>query len=225
MLRDSNKIVGDAHLSVPENHSVIVLLNFVDAKISGFRNYYFSIPLPPEGENAITYHLANYFNALLIDENDGFLPYKFNFVKNPTQSESRRETDLGVVILSKSMPSYPIIEFEAKRLSGSSNNTEYVYGERGGIERFKKNHHGTQLKICGMLGYVQKDTANDWFNKINGWITEQSNNTTTALDWKNQSELLVHIWSHEKVNKYSSMNVRLSQSSLTIYHYLIDLVN
>ncbi len=225
MLRDFDKIIGEAQLSVPENHSVIVLLNFVDAKISGFRNYYFSVPIPPEGENAITYHLANYFNALLIDENDGFLPYKFNFVKNPAQSESRRETDLGVVILSKSMPSYPIIEFEAKRLSDSSNNTEYVYGERGGIERFKKNHHGSQLKICGMLGYIQKDTVNDWFTKINGWITEQSAITTTLLDWKNQSELLVHVASLDNVTKYSSINARVSKSSLTIYHYLINLIN
>jgi hypothetical protein len=225
MLRDFDKIIGEAQLSVPENHSVIVLLNFVDAKISGFRNYYFSVPIPPEGENAITYHLANYFNVLLTDENDGFLPYKFNFVKNPALSEKIREPDLGVVILSKSMPSYPIIEFEAKRLSDSSNNTEYVYGERGGIERFKKNHHGSQLKICGMLGYIQKDTVNDWFTKINGWITEQSAITTTLLDWKNQSELLVHVASLDNVTKYSSINARVSKSSLTIYHYLINLIN
>lgn len=225
MLRDFDKIVGDAQLSAPENHSVKVLLNFIDTRISGFRNYYFSVHLPPEDENAITYHIANYFNALLTDEKDGFLPYKFSFVKNPSQSESRRETDLGVVILNKTVPSYPIIEFEAKRFSDSSNNTEYVYGDRGGIERFKKNHHGSQLKICGMLGYVQKDTANDWFNKINGWITEQANTATATLDWKNQNEQLVYIWSYDKVNKYSSLNVRLSQSTLTIYHYLIDLVS
>jgi len=225
MLQDFDKIAGDAQLSVPENHSVKVLLNFIDTKISGFRKYYFSVNLPPEGENAITYHFANYFNALLTDEKDGFLPYKFNFVKNPAQSESRRETDLGVVILNKSMPSYPIIEFEAKRLSDSSNNTEYVYGDRGGIERFKKNHHGSQLKICGMLGYLQKDTAIEWCNKINGWIADQSNITTTPLDWRDKSELLVHLVSLDNVQKYSSVNARVSQSSLTIYHYFIDLVN
>ncbi len=198
-------------------------MKFVDDNISGFRQYYFSVPDLSGDENAITYHLVNYFNSLLDEKEDGFIPYKF--VKNPPQPDSRKETDLGVVVSSKCTPSFPIIEFEAKRLSGSSNNSEYVYGERGGIERFKRNHHGARLSTCGMLGYVQSNQCSEWVTKINSWITAQAAKAPADLDWKNAKELLVHSDTFDTVEKWYSVNSRIKQSSLTIYHYLIDLVN
>lgn len=224
MLRDFNTTSNNAELSVGSQHSVAVLLKFVDKAIVGFRSYYFSEPNVSGDENAITYHIANYFNAMLNEEEDGFIPYQFSFVKNPPQPESRKETDLGVVILNKSKPSFPIIEFEAKRLSESSNNSEYVYGTRGGIERFKRNQHGSHLHTCGMLGYIQKDVCAEWTTKINSWITDQANKDKNDLDWTHENEKLIHLKSFEKVDKWSSINLRTDQSNLHIYHYFIDLV-
>ncbi len=222
MLRDSNDTFGRAELSVEAEHSVAALLKFVDQTISGFRPYYFSVPNLSGDENAITYHIVNYFNSLLDERSDGFIPYKF--VKNPPQPDSRKETDLGVVISNKSIPGFPIIEFEAKRLSESSNNSEYVYGERGGIERFKRNHHGARLGTCGMLGYVQSNECSEWVKKINSWINVQASNDTTDLDWKNEKELLIHSDTFDTVEKWHSVNCRVEQPDLTLYHYFINLV-
>jgi hypothetical protein len=225
MLGDVKEVNGHIELSVNHFHSISTVLGFIDRSISGFRSYCLAAPDMPIDENAITYHIGNYFNSLLLDEIDGCSPYKFSFVKNPVQSDSRRESDLGVIILSKSLPSFPIIEFEAKRLSATSNNREYVYGERGGIERFKQRHHGAHLNTCGMFGYVQNDNQSVWVQKINEWISEKSaSHDTSSLDWRNQSELLIHVESLVNVDKWSSSHVRIDKSILCLYHYFIDLV-
>ncbi|MDR1371125.1 MAG: hypothetical protein LBJ72_13535 [Dysgonamonadaceae bacterium] len=76
----------------------------------------------------------------------GFPPYYFG--KNPAQSQSGRETDIGVFLIKSEKP-ITLIEFEAKRLSDTSNNKEYVCGKRGGIERFKRELHSSHLSVCG----------------------------------------------------------------------------
>ena len=82
---------------------------------------------------------------VLLKKEMGFFP--FNFVKNPTQESSTKETDIGVVVLSKTEKPVTIIEFEAKRFSETSNNKEYVCGERGGIERFKRGYHSAHSQF------------------------------------------------------------------------------
>lgn len=223
MLRDMNDTLGRAELSVESNHAVTKLLEFMDETISGFRSYYFSNPNLSGDENAITFHIVNYFNSHLDEKAEGFIPYKF--VKNPPQHNSRKETDMGVVISSKSTPAFPIIEFEAKRLSASSNNSEYVYGERGGIERFKRNQHGARLTTCGMLGYIQNDVCASWTEKINGWISDQAGKKPNDLDWGSENEKLIHAASFVAVEKWYSVNARISNQSLKLHHYFIDLVN
>ena len=215
---------GNAVLSVEGNHSVSVLLSFIDANISGFRDYYFKSEMSSD-ENFISHNLVNYFNSWLNDESNGFAPYKFSFGKNPPQHGSRKETDIGVVILNPSQPSQTIIEFEAKRLSDSSANSEYVYGERGGIERFKRNYHGAHLTICGMFGYIQSKTTSVWVDKINGWITKLSNDDTdNTIDWNPPKEKLKILITFEHVDKYESENVRINKPILKLYHYFINLV-
>jgi hypothetical protein len=227
MLRDASKTnsgVGSATLSTDYSHSVSVLLSFVDANIVGFRNYYL-IGFESLDENFITFHLVNYFNACLGNISNGYAPYRFSFIKNPPQIDSRKETDLGVVILNPSEPAMPIVEFEAKRLSQSANNSEYVHGERGGIERFKRGHHAAHLNVCGMFGYVQDKTISHWLGKINGWISDLGvNNTDTSIDWKPDEEKLIPIQECD-IDKYQSSNLRSKQPIVKLYHYFINLVN
>lgn len=222
MLRDINDTFGRAELSVDSNHAVIRLLEFVDEVISGFRLYYFSVPSISADENVVTFHMVNYFNSHLDEKTDGFIPYKF--VKNPSQLNSRNETDLGVVISNKSTPAFPIIEFEAKRLSNTSNNSEYVYGKRGGIERFKRNQHGARLQTCGILGYIQDDDCASWTEKINSWVAYQANKKHNDLDWTKEDEKLIHTASFHGVDKWRSVHTRLDSPPLLIHHYFIDLV-
>lgn len=223
MLRDTSyqhSTMGDAELSVSSHHAIGMLLGFVDNRIHGFRDYYLK-STKSDKENFITNLLVNYLNGWLIDESSGYIPYNFSFQKNPAQDDSTKETDIGIFILNPSVPGATIFEFEAKRLSDSSNNSEYVLGTRGGMERFKRNEHAKHLKKAGMFGYIQSKTSAHWHGKINEWIDQKSSDTTNGIDWTSQDEKLVA--DNSATNKFSSTNTRVNSDSIFLQHYFIDL--
>jgi hypothetical protein len=226
MLRDSlppYQIPKPNDLSIGSNYEVDIILAFVDKNISDFPHYYQSIK-DSEKENRISDMLVNHFE-LCKNESESYFPFRFS--KNPTQPKSEKETDIGVYAMSRTCKLNPIIEFEAKRLSESSNNKEYVCGTRGGIERFKRGHHSSLLKVCGMFGYVQSRTTNEWIEKINYWIHELSqSNSDMTIDWTNIKETLNKIESLPFVEKWSSSHYRLSKKdSIFLWHYFIDLIS
>lgn len=211
-------------LSVYPKHEVNVLLDFIERNISGFCTYYRTIK-DSDRENRISDFLINHFQLCLRDERFGGFP-PFDFRKNPTQPNSGKETDIGVIVLTRNSTPVTIIEFEAKRFSESSNNKEYVCGERGGIERFKKGEHASHLSTCGMFAYVQSRTSIDWIQKVNTWISELAQkNNDPEIDWISPSEKLI-IFSHlsPKIEIQRSINKRKNTlDSIEIYHYFINL--
>lgn len=226
MLRDSlpiNQTPKPSDLSIDSNYEVNLILSFIDKNISDFSGYYQSIK-DSEKENRISDNLVHHLE-LCKNESESFFPFRFS--KNPTQPESEKETDIGVFVMSRTQKPIPIIEFEAKRLSESSNNKEYVCGIRGGIERFKRGHHSSHLKVCGMFGYIQNNTSAEWIEKINNWITELSqNNSDSTIDWSDNNELLSETESFLYVEKLSSIHQRtLQNDSIKLWHYLIDLIS
>ena len=223
MLRDSlppDQLPKPDDLSAPVNHEVEQILSFVDEHISAFPSYY-KQNNESAMENWISNLLVRHFN-LCNNENGGYFPYEFS--KNPPQSISNKETDLGVYINTRNSKPIPIIEFEAKRFSESSNNEQYVYGSRGGIERFKRGEYSAYLKICGMFAYVQSRTIEEWFTKVNRWIINQShNNIDTSIDWFD-NELLSKSSMLTSVEKFASTHARKkSNDSIFLWHYFIDL--
>ena len=225
MLKDSSpsyQVPRLDDLSLDLNFEIEFILAFIDKNISAFPSYYHSVK-DSEKENRISDILVHHFELC---KNDAESYFPFRFSKNPTQPQSDKETDIGVFIMDRTLKPIPIIEFEAKRLSESSNNKEYVCGIRGGIERFKRGHHSSHLKVSCMFGYVQSRTSNDWIEKINNWITELSqNNTDSTIDWTDRKELLRRSDSFSFVEKYSSIHQRkLRNDSIVLWHYLINLV-
>ena len=223
MLKDTSynhSTSGSADITAPANHAVSVMLEFIDNRISGFRNYYLSAN-KSDKENFITNQLVNYFNSWLIDDTAGYIPYKFSFQKNPAQEQSTKETDVGIFILNPSIPSNTIFEFEAKRLSDSSNNNEYVYGDRGGIERFKRNFHAHHLERSGMFGYIQSYNAAYWITKINEWITKCAGSQFGEIDWSLPEEKLIK--NSLNIDRCISYNLRNNNHPIHLFHYFIDL--
>lgn len=225
MLKDNiptNNQPAPNDLSVSINHEIVFVLDFIDRNISNFVIYYFNIK-DSDRENRISYFLSCYFNACLVDEKDGFC--SLNFVKNPTQESSTKETDIGVVVLSKTEKPVTIIEFEAKRFYESSNNKEYVCGERGGIERFKRGFHSAHLNMCGMFAYVQSRKSEEWILKVNEWIKEESEtNTDPEIDWKSIDEKLIANTVFKDVEKLESVHCRKqSNDTILLWHYFINL--
>jgi len=226
MLRDSYpsyQTPKPNDLSADSNIEVDLILSFVDKNISEFPEYYHQYK-DSDSENRISDFLVGHFE-LCKNGFESFFPFRFG--KNPTQPESDKETDIGVFVMSRARKPIPIIEFEAKRLSESSKNKEYVCGTRGGIERFKRGHHSSHLKVCGMFGYIQDRTSAEWIKKINNWISELSQeNSDSTIDWSDKKELLSEIESFPLVEKLSSIHNRTSQKeSIVLWHYLIDLIS
>nr|NQU89244.1 hypothetical protein [Bacteroidota bacterium] len=209
-------------LSIVPNIEVNKILEFIDNNIPSFYPYYQSRK-DSDRENRISDFLVHHFELCKIEQSGGFFPYRFS--KNPTQPHSGKETDVGVFVMTRSQKPIPIIEFEAKRFSETSNNKEYVSGDRGGIERFKRGHHSSHLSVCGMFGYVQSRTSLEWIRKVNEWIDELSrNNIDQSIDWTNEKEQLVKTNSFPKVEKLSSHHTRKqSNDIITLWHYLIEL--
>lgn len=101
------------------------VLDFIDSKIEGFPSFLLKT-IDSNTENRITDSLINYL------EFHKSVDMPFRFGKNPTQPGSTRETDIGVFPRPKILTSSPItiLEFEAKRLSTTSNykkNTSMVH--------------------------------------------------------------------------------------------------
>ena len=208
-------------ISVAPNFEVDLVLSYIDKYVPDFPSYYQSVK-DSEKENRISDNLVHHFE-LCKHETGGYFPYRFS--KNPTQQESDKETDIGVFVMTRNQKPLPIIEFEAKRFSESSNNKEYVCGLRGGIERFKRGHHSSHLNVCGMFGYVQSRTSSDWIEKVNNWIKELSeNNDDSTIDWTDSNELLIKVDSFPQVQKFFSSHFRkLPEKRISLWHYLIEL--
>lgn len=209
-------------LNVAANIEVDKIIGFIDLNIAAFPPYYQTIK-DSDRENRITDFLVHHLQLCKTEQENGFFP--FDFRKNPTQSTSGKETDIGVFIMTRSIRPMPIVEFEAKRFSSSSNNEQYVYGQdRGGIERFKRGHHSSHLTLCGMFAYVQQSTCDDWIKKVNEWIKHLAdNNSDTSIDWTESEELLIKLKSFNKVEKLSSSHKRIqSGDAIALMHYFID---
>jgi len=106
------------------------------------------------------------------------------FVHDELQN-GRRSVDVSALAIESTLYSAyePFIVFECKRLPAPSRNREreYVTGETkksGGIQRFKLGLHAPNLEVVGMIGYVQKHSAQHWYGQINEWISQLSEGTT-----------------------------------------------
>lgn len=210
-------------LNAVPNLEVDKILMFIDTNIFSFPPYYQTIK-DSDRENRISDFLIHHLQLCKTEQVGGFFP--FDFRKNPTQSQSGKETDIGVFVMTRGVKPLPILEFEAKRFSASSNNEQYVYGkDRGGIERFKRGDHSSHLTVCGMFGYVQKPTSNDWIKKVNEWIEHLSKtNTDTTIDWTGKDEPLVKVKTFSKVEKLVSKHVRIqTEDTIALWHYFIEL--
>jgi hypothetical protein len=225
MIRDMQQaysIPVSNSLSVQDDQEVINIFRYIDFSIDKFYDYYMTYG-DSEKENRITDLLIACFEDCLFLFNKGYFPIRFS--KNPTEKDSTREPDIGVFPRKTRKPFRPIIIFEAKRLYDSSYSSEYVYGNRGGIERFKRCKHAADDKMCGMIGYIQNNDKNYWFVKINDLISKLAKeNTDNTIDWTHESEKLTLVDSFIKVQKYSSLNYRKAKNdSIRIFHYFIDL--
>ncbi|CAN5381180.1 hypothetical protein BH10ACI1_BH10ACI1_18240 [soil metagenome] len=199
------------------------LINFLNIHLQTFPSAYKQMPSSTkvDNEDDITQDLTNYLQDHTYK--DGFFMFQFQRRKRKT----RRSSDIGII--ARGYASYEaFFVIEAKRLPADrkSREKEYVQGNGGGIERYKRGHHGAGLPQSAIIGYIQKENCSYWHVEINNWINELiSSNADSEIIW-NKTDLLKQTEDFGKTKKYSSKNTRIVNSKpdvIFLHHYLMEL--
>ena len=182
-----------------------------------------------ENENALNSRLTRFITNAADQEN-------FFAQRESMEDETRGNSpaaDIGIYLkVDDSGIDTPLITvFEGKRLSKKlpkKRRQEYVIGREekgkpihcGGIERFKLAIHGGKLKHAGMIGYLQDETPDTWYAKVNGWICDLCDQSFDPI-WSEQEELKLQK-NNGRVTEYTSIVKRID-SELHLTHLWVDL--
>jgi hypothetical protein len=227
-------VIGETKKVRPESFAVEKVLLFLDAYLPEFPAIFREKNSTKQlkNENLITQELEDYFQYLTHKDSDHLFMFQFQRLN----LKSPHSSDIGVKSLENYDPnrlSHAFFVIEAKCLPTRKNNKEnkrrekeYVSGKYGGIQRYKKGHHGNELTDSAMVGYVQKHDCSHWHTEINGWINELiETNTATDIRW-DSNDLLVFEKDFNTAQKYTSNNTRLIDTKsdpIKLHHYLLNL--
>jgi len=236
MLADASQNIGSGKLThgIEIDSSIKSVVKFIEIHFTEF-----SKKVKGEittSEKSLTDKLCKYFNR-----NSGNYPFFFHHenIENHASGTSP-QTDIGTLSEEEKLTvgdrSYgefdSFFSIEAKRLPtpGHNREKEYVIGHKksnGGIERFKKEIHGNNLKYAAIIGYVQNKDANYWFLKINNWIDELI--TSTPDFWKEDDKLTKQDLELNGLDKFFSKNFRSKADGqndfIKLFHFWISLID
>lgn len=166
-----------------------------------------------EAEEDISQELIIYLQRIAISENVLFF-FKAEY------KEGKRKVDFGILWAQSFSDSKAFFVIEAKRLPARDKESEkeYVFGNYGGMERFKRNLHGVGLSQSAIIGYVQKKDFSLWHTEINSWITEAivSNGLWTLADKLSGSYT-------KQLAIFTSKNLRIDETVIQLTHLWIKL--
>lgn len=201
------------------------LLAFIDETLPVFQAEFKA--LHKSSEEELTQHLvktlAYYANRKMPS---------FIFQQETIQKQEKgqnRKVDIGVFLHYKD--DAPFFTLEAKRLPTfpKKREKEYVIGDddqkySGGIERFKRNLHGVNLKESAMIAYVQSGDCSHWSLLINSWIQDLiDNSSNSTLQWTKSDLLKESKNRNNEYYKYHSTNTKTDGTSIVLHHYLVNI--
>lgn len=132
------------------------------------------------GEDSLTHQLCTFLNAAAYHSDWSHVQFRTEV------PDGRRSIDMTVQPLGNTsfiaeqrwLTVYDVLlPIECKRLptpkEKDRDEREYVTTEpssSGGIQRFKLGAHGAKHPVAAIIGYVQSNTHEYWFDQVNGWI-------------------------------------------------------
>jgi hypothetical protein len=156
--------------------------------------------------------------------------YHFIF-ENQSSGERHRSYDIGVILGKETHNTGKILVIEAKRLPtpGNARKKEYLFGNLGAVERFRKEVHGQDVKSdqAIIIGYIQNENQNYWLQQINSWIDEENKDKSeSSLTWHNIDKFVKDdSFSQIKISKFISEHSRITLEKIKLYHYWVDLIS
>jgi len=220
--QNSHSNIGETEIDT-EDSPIGAVIEFLDANLTDFPSDFIKRPSESDkiDENLISQELEIFLKRRSSD--------KLFWFKGQWEypDDSNRKPDFGTYLVEDRNPfglTKAFFELEAKVLPTGSK--DYVKGNQGGIERFKRGHHGKGLLKSAMIGYIRENDCSYWFKKINEWINNLiTNNMDTNIHWDSQ-DLLIETDTFNTTKKYTSKNTRIVNSftdSIRLYHYLMEL--
>jgi len=161
MLKDSIDLPNEnLDFSISKGKTVDSIINFLDVKLPGFTS---DLNTTAKNEDDISQECCIYLDR---EARESLFMFHFQH-----KYEGGRSSDFSVISAKKFSSKEPLFVIEAKRLPtpGTGRQQEYVHGNLGGIERFKREYHGSGLSRSAMFGYIQKETCDHWLGEINSW--------------------------------------------------------
>lgn len=202
-------IKNDLVYSLEASHHRKSILSFirenivdVSRKLSGKAN----IDISTLSEDNISREIANLFNDKL-RELSGYL---FRF-------EAKSGPDILIFASPYIVFSDPLFFIEAKRLPPTSSR-DYV---NCGIGRFKNKEHGKNHDIAAMLGYVQKEDFNYWYDQVNSWIDDLIASPNDCIGWLEEDRITIIQVS--EFGEYKSTHSRIKMNPIILYHFWMNL--
>jgi hypothetical protein len=190
---------------------ILSILNFISSNLPLFLVNKVQVN-PNKIENSYNSQLSMFLNARRSME-------IFLFQNSPEQ-ENGRIPDMGVPLIKSILcNSYEsIFDIECKRLNTQLPHVkQYVFGDTGGIQRFKLNQHGVNLPYSAMIGYVENQTSEYWFKQINSWITDMCDNKSIPT-WS-INECLIRTG-----EEYFISNHNKEAGSIRLFHFFKQIV-
>ncbi|MEO6230285.1 MAG: hypothetical protein ABIP10_09175 [Ferruginibacter sp.] len=205
----------DFNLSRKAIQSLVAFLDINISKFPGFLKQTNTISI---NEDGITSKLEIFLQrqSRLDDE-------IFMFQFQTPLSNTKRTTDISVLYTSLFSSVEPIFLIEAKRLPtpGSGREREYVKGNLGAIERYKRSQHGKGMELSAIIGYIEDNSFDFWLTEVCSWINDLINsNTDTTIAWSS-NDLLKFVECFSSSNKYKSQHDRKDDCNIDLLHYWI----
>lgn len=219
MISKVNRTIAFGSSRLDYHKIVVNVVNFLDGNIVNFPQYLTNSDSIKGNEKGINSCLVTYLN-ILPQNHDLIDLFRFYFDKDTQVEGSNHEPDLGVMLANQIGRGKAFFHIECKRLPSrdKKHEQEYVHGALGGIQRFKEGYHGSTFSDSAMVGYVEKETKDYWFTKINQWIDEQSINNPNF--WHCSEKLNFRF--SESYDKLISTHKRKNlKENINLFHYLV----
>lgn len=215
---NDDSIKGNTRHSLPKNN----LLNKIIKSIKLTHTHFINVLINKERSDFNEDELTQFFIIQNYKQISNLnIPVYASVQYRDTYFKTKGIPDIYYVRLEEGIDFRPIFIMEAKRLPTPTKKREkeYVIGKtgkpNGGIERFKLEKHGKGLIECGLLAYIEKDSFNDWLQKINNWILEQK------PEWSSK-ELLNLESINDNLAYLKSITIR-ENDNLNLHHFWIDI--
>lgn len=204
-------------------------IGFLDTCLHLFPQYLLKYPAKSPKEKRISRKLATFLNDESRRRNNFFM-----VINEYDETESERTDDFGFIKFTsfrgQEEADDAFFVMEAKRLPTptppKTREKEYVEGNLGGIERFKRGHHGAGLNKSAIVAYIQSENCSHWHTRVNGWIQDLiETSASIEIEW-NKNDLLVFENQFDTTFKYQSKNKRIHQGKIDeiqLFHYWLPI--